>query len=133
MICVEIHNKSYPLCLTVAALDEINEKCGSISNIPAFLNGGTDVNYDQMFENTAWLLALLLREGEENRLICEHFADNIERPVRREIPDLKAIRSGCTLASIAVYRGAVLAAVSESMSQTIEAAYSKKKQNEEQG
>ena len=86
-----------------------------------------------MFENTAWLLALLLREGEENRLICEHFADGIESPVRREVPDLKAIRSGCTLASIAVYRASVLAAVSESMSQTIEAAYSKKKENGEQG
>lgn len=133
MICVEIHGKNYPLCLTVAALDEINEKIGGISGITTFLSGGEDASYEQMFENTAWLLALLLREGEENRLICEHFADGIESPVRREVPDLKAIRSGCTLASIAVYRASVLAAVSESMSQTIEAAYSKKKENGEQG
>ncbi len=133
MICVEIHGKSYPLCLTVAALDEINEKIGGISGITTFLNGGEDASYEQMFENTVWLLELLLREGEENRLICEHFADGVANPVRREIPDLKAIRSGFTLASIAVYRASVLAAVSESMSQTIEAAYSKKKENGEQG
>lgn len=133
MICVEIHKKNYPLCLTVAALDEINEKIGGISGITAFLNGGEDANYEQMFENTAWLLALLLREGEENRLICEHFADGVQAPARREIPDLQVLRSGFTLASIAVYRVAVLNAISESMSQTIEAAYSKKKENEEQG
>lgn len=133
MVCVEIHGKSYPLCLTVTALDEINEKIGGISNITVFLNGGEAGSYEQMFLNTAWLLALLLREGEENRLVCEKFGNGIADPARQEVPDLQAIRSGFTLASIAVYRVAVLNAISESMSQTIEAVYSKKKENEEQG
>lgn len=133
MVCVEIHHNSYPLCLTVAALDEINKHIGGISDIPAFLNGGKDVNYEQMYENVAWLLALLLREGEENRLICERFAEGIPCPSRRDTPSLQDIRSGFTLASIATYRVAVLDAISESMSQTIEAAYSKKKEKEEQG
>ncbi len=132
MVCVKIYNQSYPLCLTVAALDDINEKIGGISGIADFLRGGETGSYERMFENTAWMLALLIREGEENRLICERFSDGIENPERRNIPDLSAIRSGMTLASIASYRVSVLNAINESMAQSIEAVYSKKKE-EEQG
>lgn len=132
MVCVKIYNQSYPLCLTVAALDDINEKMGGISGIADFLRGGETVSYERMFENTAWMLALLIREGEENRLICERFSEGVENPVRQDIPDLSAIRSGLTLASIASYRVSVLNAISESMAQSIEAVYSKKKE-EEQG
>lgn len=132
MITVKIHGVEYPLCMTVAALDEINSQCGGVKGITEFLNGGKDANYEQMFANTAWFLALLMREGEENRLTCEHFADGVACPARREIPTLQQIRSGLTLASLMSYRAAVLVAISESMSQEIEASYGKKKENEEQ-
>lgn len=134
MVEVEIFGKSFPLCLTVAALDKINEKCGGMKNIGAFLNGkGADGLASSSFAmvNTAWMLALLLHEGEENRLVLSRLAG--EDAQRQAVPDHEAIVHLATIASMNKYRVAVIQAVGESMSQEIEAVYPKNVKSAERG
>ena len=72
MVTVDIRGKEFPLCLTVAAVDKINAKCGSIKQIGTFLDGkegGGAFEFGRAMHNTAWLLGLLIQEGEENRLV----------------------------------------------------------------
>ena len=121
MVEVEIRGKTFPLCLTVAALDEVNEKCGGLKNLTGFLNGNDDSS--KSICNTAWMLGLLIREGEENRLIEARFAG--EKTERRSVPDSAAISHLLTPGSAQQYRLAVWNAVNESMRQEIEAEYSK--------
>lgn len=118
---VEIRGKKFPLCLTVAALDKINEKCGSLKEFLDFLQGGGDMN--TIVINTAWALALLVAEGEENRLICAKLDG--EAFERRSVPSENDIRHLLTPGAVRRYRVAVLTAVNESMRQEIEAEPSK--------
>lgn len=134
MVEVEIRGKKFPLCLTVAALDEINDKCGGIQHIGAFLDGKDSAgvaNSSRVMVNTAWMLALLLREGEENRLVYAQFGG--EEAKRRDVPDLEALRHLMTFATAKKYRLAVIAAVNESMVQEIEALYPKNVKSAERG
>lgn len=125
MVQVEIRGKQFPLCLTVAALDKVNEKCGGLTNIPKFLDGNENGTADssRALCNTAWMLGLLIQEGEENRLIMARFDG--EKTERREVPDAEAVRHLLTMASARKYRTAVYEAVTESMTQEIEALYPK--------
>ena len=132
MVTVKLWGQEYPLCLTVGALDQINEKCGSLTEVSTFLDGGHEKNYQQMLVNTAWMLSLLMQEGEENRLVLSRYGGTGECE-RRDIPDHKAICSGLTLQMAAQCRLQVLAAINESLTQKIEADYGKKKESVEQG
>ena len=126
MVEVEIRGTKFPLCLTVAALDKINEKCGGMQNIGAFLDGKADdgsKSTTQTILNTAWMLGLLIQEGEENRLILARFDG--EKTERRAVPDVAAISHLLTIASMNKYRISVIEAVNESMAQEIEAVYPK--------
>lgn len=126
MVTVEIRGKQFPLCLTVAAVDEVNEKCGSIRDVGAFLDGRTDngtTEYGRALSNTAWMLGLLIREGEEHRLVEARFAG--EKVERRNVPDSDALSHLFTVAEVKNYRNAVLNAVNESFHQDIEAEHSK--------
>ena len=125
MVQVEIRGKQFPLCLTVAALDEVNGKCGGLSGIPKFLDGNENGKSDssRAICNTAWMLALLIQEGEENRLIMARFDG--EQAERRDVPDEETVRHLLTMSSARKYRAAVYEAVTESMTQEIEALYPK--------
>ena len=138
MVEVRILDKVYPLCLTVAALDDINSKCGGLGKIGQFLDGrqsslmirddqalvdGGVPNMTAMAVNTAWLLAVLIREGENNRLMRAKFAD--ETAERRPVPTADDLRQVLTIASALKYRKAVFETISESMEKDIEAVYPK--------
>lgn len=133
MVAVKIRGKEFPLCLTVAALDEINRKCGGLKRLTAFLNGedgtGNETN-SVMICNTAWMLGLLIREGEENRIVNARF-DGIKTE-RRTVPDEQTMAHYLNVQTAMRYRADVLQAVSESMQQDIEAEYSKNAQSAEQ-
>jgi hypothetical protein len=77
-VTVEIRGKKFPLCLTVAALDQLNEKCGGIGGIMDFLRGNPEeiqgLNDAQLQQlsmeatsrakyNNAWMLGLLIRDS----------------------------------------------------------------------
>lgn len=133
MVTVEIRGKEFPLCLTVAAVDKVNEKCGSISNIGAFLDGkdsSKKFELGRAMYNTAWLLGLLIQEGEENRLVNARFEG--EKTERREVPNADALCHLLTVGTAKMYWDAVITAVNESMVQDIEASYPKNVKNAEQ-
>lgn len=133
MVTVEIRGKEFPLCLTVAAVDVINARCGSLKQLGSFLDGkdaSGGVDYGQAMYNTAWMLGLLISEGEENRLVCARFdGKTVER---HAVPDATAICHLLTVAEAKKYRSAVLTAVHESMVQEIEAEHSKNGEHAEQ-
>lgn len=133
MVTVDIRGKKFPLCLTVAAVDEINEQCGSIKNIGTFLDGaseGRTFDMGRAMHNTAWMLDLLIREGEENRLINARFHGDATE--RREVPDFDTLRHLLTVAEAQKCREDVFRAVTESLTQEIEASYQKNAENADQ-
>lgn len=121
MANVTIRGKKFPLCLTVAALDKINEKCGGLSELQNFLIG--DGNVSRAFHNTAWMLALLIEEGEKNRQICAQF-DGHEAE-RVQLPNYDQLCAISTIYTMMRYRNICLGAISESLHQDIEASYPK--------
>lgn len=121
MVKVDIRGKEFPLCLTVAALDKINDKCGGLSELSGFLNGSGDLS--KAFHNTAWMLALLLEEGEKNRIVCSRFDGNQVDEVNP--PDYEDLCSMVTIHTMMRYRSTVLEAINQSMAQDIEASHSK--------
>lgn len=137
MTKVEIRGKEFPLCLTVAALDQINSKCGGLKNLNEFLlrrvsagdGSETKPRTEIKIVNLVWLLGLLIQEGEENRLVEMRFSG--EKPVRRAVPDPDAIAHLLTPGSAIRYLGPVYAAINDSMHQDIEASYEKNGENAE--
>lgn len=126
MAAVRIRGKEFPLCLTVAALDEVNRRCGGMKQLGAFLNGEDGTGNEKnsvMICNTAWMLGLLIREGEENRLINARF--NGDKTERRVVPDENDMMHYLNVQTALRYRLDVLQAVNESMRQDIEAEYEK--------
>lgn len=135
---VTIRGKEFPLCLTVAALDALNDKCGGIVGIMDFLRGypaDTEGLTDAQAEaanleafsraryNNAWMLGLLVQEGEENRLIEARFTGGDGK--RRAVPGPEEMTHLLTPGEIEGYRLSVLLAINESMKRKLEAVPSK--------
>lgn len=138
MVTVNIRGKEFPLCLTAAALDALNEKCGGIGGITDFLRG-YPVDTSAMGEaqaeranleavsraryNNAWMLGLLVQEGEENRLVEARFdGDDMKR---RAVPGPEEMTHLLTPGQIEEYRLSVLLAVNDSMKRNFETVPSK--------
>lgn len=128
MVVAEIRGKKFPLCLTVAALDKINAKCGGLKQLSGFLKGNGESG--KAVCNTAWLLGVLIQEGEENRLVEARFAG--QQVERIAVPDSDAICHLMTVGQARKYVDLVWDAVEESMRQEIEAEYPKNAENAEQ-
>lgn len=135
MVTVDIRGKQFPLCLTVAALDALNEKCGGIGGVFGFLQGDpvedpglseAQLAFEKMaadsraMHNNAWMLGLLVREGEENRLMEARFETGGDT-VRRAVPGPEEMVHLMTPGQIVGYRLDILKAVNESMKRTLEA------------
>lgn len=121
MVTVEIRGESFPLCLTVAALDQVNEKCGSLSDVVKFVTGGG--NAVKAVSNTAWMLGILITEGEENRLMEARFTG--EKVERKPMPNSDDLSHFLTPAMAQEYQAPVLQAITEGLSKSIEADNSK--------
>lgn len=126
MVTVEIKGEKFPLCLTVAAVDVINDRCGSLKQLDNFLDGKDEagtVDFGRAMCNTAWMLGLLLQEGEENRLVSARLAG--EPVERRVVPNSDEVCHLLTVSEARKCRKAVLDAVCESMVRNIEAEHPK--------
>ncbi len=134
MVTVEIRGKKFPLCLTVAALDVINDKCSGIGGIMDFLRGNPEqvegLNEDQLQQlameaasrakyNNAWMLGLLIQEGEENRIMEARFDGS--DTMRRAVPGPEEMVHLLTPGQVSGYQLAILQAVNESLKRTLEA------------
>lgn len=138
-VVVNIRGKEFPLCLTVAALDKINDQCGGIGGIMDFLRGNPEeiegLNEEQLQQlaveaasrakyNNAWMLGLLIQEGEENRLIEARFQESGDCK-RRAVPGPEEMLHLLTPGQIEEYRLSVLLAVNEGLRRSLEAVPSK--------
>lgn len=144
MVMVQICGKSYPLCLTVAALDEVTARCGGLDHVGDFLDGkepqylsfpesdasDRKANLAGIASNTTWLLSVMLREGENNRLMLARMDG--EAAERRTVPTLDDLAQLLTIGSALKYRATVMEAVTESMTKEIEALYPKNGKDAEQ-
>ena len=137
MVEVQILGKSYPLCLTVAALDEINSRCGGLSGLGEFLDGknetsgeSSDISMEAAAVNTAWLLGIMIREGENNRFLMARLTG--ESTEKRPVPTPEDLAGLLTIRSAMKLRVALFQAVDESMNKEIEALYPKNVKDAEQ-
>lgn len=134
-VTVIIRGKEFPLCLTVAALNPLNEKCGGIGGIMDFLRGNPEeiegLNEAQLQQlateaasrakyNNAWMLGLLIQEGEENRIMEARFESGGDT-VRRSVPGPEEMAHLLTPGQIEEYRLSIIMAVNESLKRTLEA------------
>lgn len=137
-VTVTIRGKKFPLCLTVAALDALNDKCGGIGGIMDFLRGypadtagmteteAENANLEAVSRaryNNAWMLGLLVQEGEENRLMEAQFDGGDCK--RRAVPGPEEMVHLLTPGEIQEYQLSVLLAVNESMKRNLEVVPSK--------
>lgn len=122
-VVIDIRGKKFPLCLTVAAVDKINAKCGGLKNLNDFLagrsTGGGEADSSAALHNTLWVLELFIAEGEENRLCEARFAN--ESAERNVLPSVEELEKLFTPGEVLAYRVAVLQAIAASMQQEIRA------------
>lgn len=122
-VVIDIRGKKFPLCLTVAAVDKINAKCGGLKNLNDFLvgrsTGGGEADSSAALHNTLWVLELFIAEGEENRLCEARFSG--ESAARRDLPSVEELEKLFTPGEVLAYRVAVLQAIAASMKQEVRA------------
>lgn len=114
-VTVTIRGAQYPLCLTVAAFEQISDKCGGWENLQKFLQG--DGNFARAVGNTAYTLGVLIQEGEKNRQIEAMFSGEEAAPLVVPGPEFFA---HFRPVEVIQYREAVLQAIAASMQQEVE-------------
>ena len=121
MVTAEIRGVKFPLCLTAAAVDDINDLCGGIDKLGDYISGSGAPA--KAARNIAVVLGILVREGEENRLVEARFSG--EKTDRIRVPSSDDLKHLLTPAEAIDYRPVVLQAISESLSRKMEAEPSK--------
>ena len=106
MNAVTICGKEYQLCMTVEAFDQITQACGGMDKLGSYLDGDGDIR--EMVSRTASVLAVLLREGEENRRLLASFCADGDATARKVL-----------------LRPSAIAAINDSLRQEVEAAPAK--------
>lgn len=117
-VMVDIGGRAYPLCMTVAAMDRLCERCGGLENLGQFLSGGGDAA--KAMANTVFALGVLAQEGEEHRLMLAECYGGDPQP-RRKVPGPEQLRHLFTPAAVPAYQLAVMEAVNASVHQEVEA------------
>lgn len=122
MAKVTINGREYPLCLTVAALDELKARGYALGDLSGLLRIEAGSTMDDVAERATWLLSILIREGEANRAWCESDGTGV---TLRLVPGYDALKRMLTPAQAIGTLVPMMQAVSESLHQDIEAAPSK--------
>lgn len=117
-VTVDVAGKTYPLCMTVAAMDRICQQCGGLDNLGQYLAGGGDAA--KAMANTVLALGVLIQEGEEHRLMLAECYGGDSQP-RRKVPGPEQLQHLFTPAAVQAYQMAVMEAVNASMHQEVEA------------
>lgn len=65
---MEIAGKKYPLNFSLKAAREVAKRYGDISNVTDAFNGKA---VDEMMDEAAWILALLLQQGAEYKKVVD--------------------------------------------------------------
>ena len=123
-VSVEIRGETFPLCLTVEAMERISGLCGEWKEINAYLCGRKpgDIKGEpgRAYANVARVLGILVQEGEEHRYMEERWGD--PRAERRLVPGPEELKHLLTPGEAMRYREDVIRALNDGMHQSIEAA-----------
>ncbi len=122
MSTVTICGKEYPLCMTVEAFDQITQACGGMDKLGSYLDG--DGNIQKMLSRTAFVLEVLLQEGEENRRLLASFCADGDTEACK-VPTEAELRKLLTPRQLVLLRPAAIAAINDSLRQEVEAAPAK--------
>lgn len=115
-ITARIGGREYPLCLTVAAMDELDTAGYGINDVSRLLTPTEELTVEQVAKNTVWLLDILLREGEQNRHVLAEAGDTL-----RTVPTLEELCHMLTPIEALKLRPALMEATVASISVAIEA------------
>lgn len=108
--------------MTVEAFSRITQACGGLDKLGNYLDGNGDIG--KMISNTAFILAILLQEGEENRRMVASFYADGDTEARKTPTELE-LRSLLMPRQLVQLRPGIMAAINESMKQEVEAAPAK--------
>lgn len=131
-ITVTLAGKTYPLCLTVAALEEFEDLCGGLENLGKFISGvpegaeeieAESVNPGHAAVATAQALGVLIAAGEEHRKVLATL--NGEVCADRDVPNQFEVQHLMRPADLVVCQNAVMDAIVQGMEQTVEVDSSK--------
>lgn len=115
-IFTQINGQDYPLCLTVAAMDELDTAGYGINDLSCLLTPGEGLTVEQVTKNSVWLLDILLREGEQNRHCLAEAGDTL-----RAVPTLEELCHMLTPIEVLKLRPALMEATVASISVAVEA------------
>ena len=115
-VFASIAGREYPLCLTVAAVDELDTAGYGINDICRLLTPDEGLPVEQVAKNAVWLLDILLREGEQNRHCLADGGDELKR-----VPTLEELCHVLTPIEALNLRPALLNATMASISVAVEA------------
>ena len=116
MASITINGREYPLCLTVAALDDLKSRGYGLRDISKIVQPAEGESVDDVAERTVWMLSILIREGEMHRCILA--GEGRAQSVPGYDLLARIMTPGRAMASL----GIVIQAITESMHQEIEAA-----------
>ncbi len=123
-VTIEINGRMYPLCLTVAAMDELEAAGYQLSDISRLLGAGVDMTLEQLAKNCVWLAAILIREGELNRQLCAN--DSSEGRYVLTVDELSHI---LTPAAALALRAPLMESTAASLTQSIQADHKASEKN----
>lgn len=111
-----IAGREYPLCLTVAAMDELDAAGYGINDICRLLTPDEGLSVEQLVKNAVWLLDILLREGEQNRHCLAGAGDEL-----KIVPTLEELCHMLTPIEALTLRPALMDATMASITVAVEA------------
>lgn len=117
MVTIKIGERDYPLALTVASVDKMEDLCGGLANIPSYMGSG---DFKAAGAATCNVLAELMAEGEAAAALEAALAGEERAAVR--VPTAEELGHLLSPAMIVVARSAAMEAVMASIARTIEVA-----------
>lgn len=123
MIHIEICGVQYPLCLTVAVLDDLEEKGLRLKDIDTLYTTGEDRDVQDCIDNSLWLLEKLMIRGHDYVLNNGAVGTTVPTPLPAAV-----LRASLTPADVLhTVIPSICSAISDGMTRKIEAAHTEKK------
>lgn len=118
MAQITLAGQNLPLCLTLAAVDQLRERGLGLADISQLYTTGEGRSVQDLMDNAVWFLAVLIREGQANASLR-----GMDVPVPPPDEMLRHLLTPGQVIHEVV--PALVGAVSEGLGRTVEADHSK--------
>lgn len=118
MVTVTLSGQELPLCLTVAAVEQVQARGLDLGEISTLYTTGDGRSVSDCLHSSLWLLDVLMQEGRKNATL--HGMDTPMPPPANMLPHL--LTPGQVVHEIIP---AIVTAVGEGLARTVEADHSK--------